>query len=182
MAGEGDARGGLAGGADGAVPGEAGDGEDRPLHGAGDGPVGGHRALGEGGGEEGAVARLVLAYPSGDPGHDLGEDHPGVAPGAHHRALGGALQDGAGGAALDFARPLQGGAHGQEHVRPRVPIRDGEDVQGVDRGGVALQPGSGGLQQAPEVLAPEGLRRGRKRGALGGCGGGLDARLSLSRA
>ena len=68
------------------------------------------------------------------PRDELREDHAGVPPRAH--------EDGAAdvGAGVSLER-VDGRAHGQGHVRPRVPVRDRVDVEVVDARAARLERG-----------------------------------------
>ena len=143
----------------------AGDGEQGPGHGAGDGGPGAGGDLivdadqfdGLQTGRVGGLGAHVRQRRQG-----LGDQEPGVAAGAPHGAVGrGAGGLGHIGALRQERQGVGGRAQGEQHVGAGVGVRNGEDVEGVDelarllRGGhrqgepVADRPG---VQQASPLL------------------------------
>ena len=106
------------------------DREDRPLDRAHDGLVGRVGRPGAARRDVGRAGGLEVAERVGEAPQDLGEDHAGVAPGAHQRAVGDGLADLGhvlGGPPSSWHHRLEG----QRHVRAGVAVGDRVDVQPV---------------------------------------------------
>ena len=118
------------------VRGFTGDGEDRAFDGLIEGGVqpvepGADRAGEVGGGGAERVAEAFL-----EAEEELREHHPGVPASAAHTRLGHRFGDarereGCTDVAVERAPRLSDGAQGEAHVRPRVAVGDGEDVEAV---------------------------------------------------
>ena len=111
------------------------------------------------GGEDDAVDIGQFAAPLGggfrsDVGQsaqDLGQDHPGVAPGAVQRAVGqGRCHPRHVVTAGRGVRLSPGRTHGEQHVRSGVGVRDRENVQPVDLVGVGDQVTNRGVGPIPQ--------------------------------
>ncbi len=139
------------------------DGEDGALHRVAHRPMGAARRLLKGGGEVQGVEAGLAGEAVGEPPQCLGEDDPRVAAGPHQRSPRHRPGDDIGGVAARLIGLVHRGPHRQVHVGAGVAVRDGEDVDGVDRLRVALQPGRSGGKHLPQVVAGVGedLRTGR---------------------
>ena len=109
------------------------DGEDRALDRLHHRAVGGLRRPVEGGRDHRGVGRLVAAVAQhlDHAPQDLGEDDAGVAAGAHERAV----ADGLARRRQVIVGPVELLAHraqGERHVRARVAVGNGIDVEPVD--------------------------------------------------
>jgi hypothetical protein len=138
------------------VGGVAGDGEDRALHRAHDGgvgqPAGAEKSVGHAGGIHGVTAAQAV----GQAPQDLGQDDPGVAPGAHERAVYDRLLH------AGVVGPLEPGHHrlqGQGHVGAGVAVGDRVDVEPVEPLPVPAQQVSVGDHGGAQVLGGQLLHR-----------------------
>ena len=110
-------------------------GEDRPLDGLA------HRGVRRiGASPERSRDRAVLGVALDGAAHDLRQDHARVATRTEQRGMRDVV--------LAGLERLADGAHGQEHVRPRVAVRDRVDVEVVEACAVALE---GSLGRAHEL-------------------------------
>ena len=154
-----------------------GDREDRPFDGVRHGGVRliagrAERARDDASREGIAVSRL--GQDPGDASDDLREDHPGVAPRPeertachrgrdvrHRRTLAELL-----GAVEGLVDPGARRLDGEEHVGARVPIGDGEDVEGVYGRALLAEGRKGGLGPCPDRGGMEASGRGLRHGHL----------------
>ena len=118
----------------------AGDRQDRALLRIPHGRVAGVARPAQDPRERGRVDRPLYRSLPQRPGDELREDDAGVPARAH--------EDGAAdvGAGIALER-VDGRAHGQGHVRPRVPVRDRVDVEVVDARAARLERGERGARE-----------------------------------
>jgi hypothetical protein len=69
--------------------------------------------------------------------------------------VGGRLDGMADGRGAGLAEPEDHGSRGSGHVRPRVPVGDGKDVDGVELGRALTETPRSHDQGAPETIAVE---------------------------
>ena len=112
-----------------AVGGKAGDGQDRALRGLHDRVVGGRDALLHGGGKSAAVSGFE---PLGDAAEKEREDDPGVAARTAQQGACGHGRDLIDAYRVDLFELLRCGLYGETHVRARVAVRNGENIEVVD--------------------------------------------------
>ena len=111
---------------------DAGNGEDgafRRLH---DGLIGRGAALGQGVGQRRAVGGAEILQPLCDAPEEEGGDDPGIAPGPPQKGAARHVQSPAQGGIFQLGELLHRVVQGHGHIGARVPIGDGEDVEGVD--------------------------------------------------
>jgi hypothetical protein len=138
-------------------------------------------------GQKRGVGRGLVIQGAGETAPELGKDHPGITAGAHQSTVGDGLGDFAHGRLVGVTHRVDRRLHGQGHIRPGVPIRHREDVQGVDELLIGPQPREARFRQLPQDAAVDDpvalakfaallLRGARASVAHAGCSPGLSRR------
>ncbi len=137
------------------------DRQHRSLDGHRDRRVGRIAGRGECPSDRGPVEATVARELDGGAPHDLRQDDPGVAASPHQRGAGRGLGLPCRVGGAERRERSGQGLHGPRHVRPRVAIGDGEDVQVVDPAPGRLEGRAGGLDRGEHGgLALCGTHRG----------------------
>jgi len=109
-------------------------------------------------GQVGGFESVFAVETIGQAANNLGKDNPAIAPRPHKGAIGQAFTDMLGGI-FRFSAGFQffdGGFHSPAHVRAGIPIRHGEDIEGIDSLGVLLQPAGAGEKGLAQISAGTG--------------------------
>ena len=124
--------------------------QDGALDGPVDAFVGDATAFSQGRREHRAGDRRLVVQAAREPAQDLGQDHPGIAPGAHQRAVGGRLRHCPRRMEVIVGDLPAGRLHRQQHIGARVPIGHGEHVERVDDLVMAVKPRQTGIEQVAQ--------------------------------
>ena len=121
---------------------DARDGEDGALGGLHDGLVGRVDAGGHGLGEDQGIRRAEALELLREAAEEQAQYDAGVAPRAAEHGPGRAVGGGAEGVEVALGELRGGRAHGEGHIRARVAVGDGEDVELIDELPVLFQRGA----------------------------------------
>ena len=120
--------------------------QDRAFDGSGHCPVGIGSTLGECPRKFGTRNRPGVPDTSRQPGHNLRQDHSGVAPRTKNCPLRSRPDHRTCALIRDPANGFDGRPHRQVHVRASIPIGNREYIQGIDDGYMPLKPRGGQLK------------------------------------
>ena len=122
------------------------------------------RALPDGSRQTLGIDRALRADPDADSPQNLRKDDARVAPGPHQGAVGGPPDHDGEIGIIELADVFDGGLEGEQHVGPRVAVRHGKDIEGIDLVTIEREPG----QRTQQCLLEQpaiALRDGHGRGA-----------------